>query len=666
MNRRQKLIQQQFLNNEAAIIKRLKQVYGQALKDVNGNIEALMKRFDPETGDLPQSAIYQLQYQNMIKDQLEGILNQMQTKQFTSISDYLDTCYEDGFVGSLFDLHGQDVPLMMPLNQESMVTAVQLDSKISQGLYTRLGEDVGVLKKKITAQVSRSIATGTAFAECAKQLAGYTRIGYNNAIRIVRTEGHRIQNQAAMNVMEQAKERGADIVKQWDATLDGKTRDSHAAVDGEIRELDEKFSNNLMFPGDPSGAAAEVINCRCRALQRARWAVGGGFTKWNNFTRQFETFDAPQDYGEFKKAFFSDGNKRYMDYVQQMEKKYRSRDWMKIMDQMTEREYDRYFDLMSKNPIYNGKSVSVNSGSNVDKIHQRLLDYQAEIADLKARYDALDADINRYYWDPDERRAHGVNRAEQREWKANFDLASAEEEWITLKPQIEDSQEITDLLTKLDNRQRKQMSDSLRQYEVADFAFGDGTADGVHHKGIGMVYKTTDGTEIVYPKGYDVTKQVMTPEQAVDAWMRVPEAVRIRGQHIIEVLDYDNSQDSYWANKYNMPDFHTYMTGGKRLSVYGATYHDDDYRHGSFIHEVGHWIDQSDDGYSSFSDKKLWITAMQKDLKTSGKKSPTAYGEQAGNHEDFAESLMCFYTDRDNFTKDFPERARILKLIMGE
>ena len=352
MNRRQKLVQQEFLNNEKGIIKRLNQVYGQALKDVNGEIERLMERFDPDTGDLMQSAVYQLQYQNMIKDQLEGVLNKMQTEQFVSVSEYLDTCYEDGFVGSLFDLHGQDVPLMIPLDQEAMVTAVQLDSKISQGLYTRLGEDVSLLKKRITAEVSRSIATGASFADTAKQLAGKTRIGYNNAIRIARTEGHRIQNQATMNVMEQAKDRGADIVKQWDATLDGKTRESHVAVDGEIKELDEKFSNGLRFPGDPSGKAAEVVNCRCALLQRARWAVENGFTKWNNFTKQLETFESPQQYDEFKKAFFTPENKRYMNYVQGLEEKYQTRNFEKILGLMSDREYKQYSKLLGANPLY--------------------------------------------------------------------------------------------------------------------------------------------------------------------------------------------------------------------------------------------------------------------------------------------------------------------------
>lgn len=356
MNRRQKLVQQQFLNNEQAVIKRLEQVYGVALKDIDGKIEKLMKRFDPETGDLPQSAVYQIQYQKMLKSQVEGILQQLQTQQFLTVSDYLNVCYEDGFVGSLFDLHGQDIPLMMPMDQTKLIRAVQLDSKISQGLYTRLGEDVGLLKKKITAQVSRSIATGTSYAECAKQLAGYTRIGYNNSIRIARTEGHRIQTTAAMDAMEQAKARGADVVKQWDSTLDGKTRESHVAVDGQIRELDEKFSNGLMYPGDPAGGAAEVINCRCALLQRARWALDDGFTKWDNFAGNLESFDSPASYDEFKKSFFSDENRKYMNYVQQMEQKYGTKDFRTVLDMMTDREYRHYSRLLANNPIYNVKA----------------------------------------------------------------------------------------------------------------------------------------------------------------------------------------------------------------------------------------------------------------------------------------------------------------------
>ena len=45
-------------------------------------------------------------------------------------------------------------------------------------------------------------------------------------------------------------------------------------VDQEIRNIDEPFSNGLMFPCDPNGSASEVCNCRCALLQRATWALG--------------------------------------------------------------------------------------------------------------------------------------------------------------------------------------------------------------------------------------------------------------------------------------------------------------------------------------------------------------------------------------------------------
>ena len=289
MNQRQKLVQQKFLNDEEKIIKRLHLTYSQSLAQVNEkiknlqfNIDNLQEEYDwmddtdPKKAQVKskiQSKIYQKQYQEQLQKQLDGILDKMNTQQYLSVSDYLEGCYEDGFVGSMFDMHGQGVPLMIPLDQEAMVRAVQLESKISEGLYTRLGADVDQLKIQIRGQVSRSIATGMSYAQAAKRLENYTRIGYNKAIRIARTEGHRVQTTAAMDACHKAKERGADVLKQWDATLDDATRESHRQVDGEIRELDASFSNGLDFPGDPAGGAGEVVNCRCALLQRARWAL---------------------------------------------------------------------------------------------------------------------------------------------------------------------------------------------------------------------------------------------------------------------------------------------------------------------------------------------------------------------------------------------------------
>lgn len=338
MNRRQKIVQEQFIDDEEKVITRLKSVYSQSLKDINGkvkeldsSIEMLQKAYDSIDGDTIgdlaaavlgkkaqamtpaqaqetiksriQSKVYQKKYQSALKKQVDTIFDKMQDKEFKLVSDYLDECYENGFIGAMFDLQGQGIPLAMPLDQEAMVRAVQLDSKISHGLYTRLGEDVSLLKKKITAQVSRGISTGMSYQQVAQQLAGYTNIGFNNAVRIARTEGHRIQVQSAMDACYKAKEKGADVIKQWDSTLDGATRESHAQVDGEIRELDEKFSNGLMFPGDPAGGAAEVINCRCALLQRAKWALDEEELEELKKRAEYFGLDKTDSFEEYKKKY---------------------------------------------------------------------------------------------------------------------------------------------------------------------------------------------------------------------------------------------------------------------------------------------------------------------------------------------------------------------------
>jgi len=81
---------------------------------------------------------------------------------------------------------------------------------------------------------------------------------------------------AAMNYGHQEGARAAveeydlPLVKVWASSFDTRTRDSHLSLHGEVRELDEPFSNGLQYPGDPTGDAAEVVNCRCVVSHRVR------------------------------------------------------------------------------------------------------------------------------------------------------------------------------------------------------------------------------------------------------------------------------------------------------------------------------------------------------------------------------------------------------------
>ena len=121
MNKYQKRVQKQVLKNEREILKELEDIYQQALNDIMAQIAYLQARTDTQN---LQSIIYQLEYQQALKTQISAILDQLHNNEFKSISDYLVKCYEESWIGTLYDLQNQGIPLIFPINQKQVVEAL--------------------------------------------------------------------------------------------------------------------------------------------------------------------------------------------------------------------------------------------------------------------------------------------------------------------------------------------------------------------------------------------------------------------------------------------------------------------------------------------------------------------------------------------------------------
>ncbi|MCD8008150.1 MAG: phage head morphogenesis protein [Clostridiales bacterium] len=306
MDSKQKEVQQAHLDEEKRVIRKLKQMYKQASKDCEEKIQALASRTDMEN---LQSIIYQKQYQQALKTQIDGILDTLQTNEFDSVAEYLTACYENGYVGTMYTLHGQGIPVITPIDQAQVVNAVQTESKLSENLYARLGEDTAKLKKSIRGELSRGIANGSSWLEVAKSIASGMNSPFkkamNNAIRIARTEGGRIISQANLDAAYKARENGADSVKQWNATLDGRTRPDHRAADGQIRELDEYFTvgGEKMKAPCIGGSARNVCNCRCCMDMIPRWALDEGELQRLKDRAAYFGLDKTEAFEEFREKY---------------------------------------------------------------------------------------------------------------------------------------------------------------------------------------------------------------------------------------------------------------------------------------------------------------------------------------------------------------------------
>ena len=129
------------------------------------------------------------------------------------------------------------------------------------------GKDSQWNQKKVTGSVLQGIIQGESIVDIAKRIARDTAQQNSKAmIRYARTATTGAQNAGRMETMHRAQGMGIRIKKQWLATLDSRTRDSHRILDGQEAEVDDPFRSELgdiMFPGDPHANPADVYNCRC-------------------------------------------------------------------------------------------------------------------------------------------------------------------------------------------------------------------------------------------------------------------------------------------------------------------------------------------------------------------------------------------------------------------
>ena len=292
---------QAFLDEEKRVLAELEDNYAIALHDINLRLENLLARND---ADLPH-VIYQMEYQKALKTQVQAILEQLQVNEFETVSDYLTRCYNTGFIGSMYSFHKQGLPFLIPIDQKQVVDAIRHKTKLSKKLYDELGVDIKKLQKNIASEISRGISTGLGYGDIARNISLYSKAPLNRAMTIARTESHRIQCQATSDAQYKAKEKGADVLKQWDAALDGATRPNHRKLDGQIRELDEPFEvagMKAMFPGD-FGKASEDCNCRCAILQRARWALDEEELEELKERAEYYGLDKSKDFEDFQKKY---------------------------------------------------------------------------------------------------------------------------------------------------------------------------------------------------------------------------------------------------------------------------------------------------------------------------------------------------------------------------
>lgn len=272
-----------------ALERRVSSVYAQAGKDIEKKLSEYMAKFEKD--DVAKKALVdsgkwtQKKYEQWRTNELL-LPEQWKRTRETLALDYLNA---DKIA---YNLVNGELPNVYALNHN--YTAYALENRTNMNLqftlYDKsaverlLKEDRNLLplkeikggamtkkvvrwnEQKVQSAVMQGLLQGEPMDKIANRLQQVTETNANSAIRNARTAVTGAENAGRQDTYAEATAKGIKLKKEWMATLDGRTRHSHAMLDGKRVDEDKKFSNGLEYPGDPSGDPAEVYNCRCTMI----------------------------------------------------------------------------------------------------------------------------------------------------------------------------------------------------------------------------------------------------------------------------------------------------------------------------------------------------------------------------------------------------------------
>lgn len=267
-----------------ALERKIKKVYGEASKEMQKKADAYFAQFverDKKQQELLKAGkITEQEYKNWrlaqmgrgerflaLRDDLANRMTEANKVAVAYINDETPGIYALNHNYAAYDIEQVAGNVGFTLYDEQTVRRlIAEDPTLLPKRRVNAPKDLKWNKKRFTAEITAGILQGEAIGKIANRVQNLSDANRSGAIRNARTAVTGAQNAGRQASYDRAKEMGLQLRKRWIAAKDNRTRHAHAMLDGQTVPLDKPFQidgHKLMFPGDPTGLARLVWNCRC-------------------------------------------------------------------------------------------------------------------------------------------------------------------------------------------------------------------------------------------------------------------------------------------------------------------------------------------------------------------------------------------------------------------
>ena len=273
----------------AAAEKEIRKIYKDMLKELNGflgNIYATYSEGDMLDYSMLARAGMDARFLEEVEQRINGISPQVAKQIQETVEQTYEACY-DGMRNAVVKAAGNRELLQQAFASVTAVSPDVIKQMVNNPISgLTLKDTLEKHRKDIIYDIKRNIGVGLTngdrFSSMAKRIAESVDGDYNKAIRIVRTETHRVResgfNDAATEINTALKngKSGYVMAKTWHTMQDERVRPArakgkakkynHVKMDGVTIPQDELFklpSGATCTHPSKTGVAGEDINCRC-------------------------------------------------------------------------------------------------------------------------------------------------------------------------------------------------------------------------------------------------------------------------------------------------------------------------------------------------------------------------------------------------------------------
>jgi SPP1 gp7 family putative phage head morphogenesis protein len=244
---------------EKSYIDTLTIAYKDSLKNIQNEIAEVYRKYS-ENGVLTQQGMSKFNRLQKLEKNINEELAHLNRGRPQQLDAYLKEVYEANFTGTgvaVNKISGSAINFDV-INRDAVVKAL---TRPMQKIALQSNADA--VRLNIKRAITQGVVQGQSIKDMSDNIQKALETNLNNAVRIARTETTGVMGNARSDAFTLATENGLEFKKRWVSAKDERTRASHRELNGQVVDNDKAFSNGLMYPGDQSGTASEVINCRC-------------------------------------------------------------------------------------------------------------------------------------------------------------------------------------------------------------------------------------------------------------------------------------------------------------------------------------------------------------------------------------------------------------------